>query len=246
MNDSIKFVGRAGSDVEISVMDSIRRIISLPTEKQAQLYEMCITGKVDKTSLDFAKGLVRAEFPTSKQEFWIEKFINPSTPASGTDEVDLTNILAMYGNARGILKRPKITLMTGLVKDENGNYKTSSNSVKVRFTLREDYGLIYLNGEGFGSHYGSIFLKDGTVKIKSSFNGNKQDLLDLIKEFAADPKRLVIACGKLTGHCCFCSLPLSDARSLHAGYGDTCAKNYRLPWGDKANSPEIEWVENQN
>lgn len=37
--------------------------------------------------------------------------------------------------------------------------------------------------------------------------------------------------GAVTGFCCFCSLELTDARSVTAGYGPTCADNNGLPWG---------------
>lgn len=38
--------------------------------------------------------------------------------------------------------------------------------------------------------------------------------------------------GKLYGMCVFCSRTLTDERSIHAGYGSTCASNHGLPWGD--------------
>jgi hypothetical protein len=37
--------------------------------------------------------------------------------------------------------------------------------------------------------------------------------------------------GHLTSHCCFCSLELTDGRSIDVGYGPVCAANQGLPWG---------------
>jgi hypothetical protein len=39
------------------------------------------------------------------------------------------------------------------------------------------------------------------------------------------------AIGHLTSHCCFCSLELTDQRSVDMGYGPVCAANNALPWG---------------
>lgn len=35
----------------------------------------------------------------------------------------------------------------------------------------------------------------------------------------------------VTGHCCFCSLPLTDERSTAVGYGKVCADHFGLSWG---------------
>ena len=40
------------------------------------------------------------------------------------------------------------------------------------------------------------------------------------------------AWGDETHHCVFCSLALTDDRSITAGYGPVCATNYGLPWGE--------------
>src|SRR4051794_7329117 len=39
--------------------------------------------------------------------------------------------------------------------------------------------------------------------------------------------------GRLTGRCCFCNQALCDERSTAAGYGETCARHFSLPWGEK-------------
>lgn len=37
--------------------------------------------------------------------------------------------------------------------------------------------------------------------------------------------------GSVYGFCVFCSKPLTDERSIFAGYGEKCASNNGLPWG---------------
>jgi len=37
--------------------------------------------------------------------------------------------------------------------------------------------------------------------------------------------------GRRANHCCFCGKALTDPRSESAGYGQTCASRYGLPWG---------------
>jgi hypothetical protein len=52
-----------------------------------------------------------------------------------------------------------------------------------------------------------------------------------LASLAADPAAACSAYGHLTGACCFCRLPLTDARSVAVGYGPICAGNFGLPWG---------------
>jgi len=43
-----------------------------------------------------------------------------------------------------------------------------------------------------------------------------------------DPMNTIIAYGQFCGFCSFCGLTLSDRDSIESGYGQTCAKNYKL------------------
>ena len=78
----------------------------------------------------------------------------------------------------------------------------------------------------------------GRVSPTGTWNNNKaispitmSSLTALLTALATDPAATAAKYGKLTGQCCFCSKPLTDARSVNVGYGSTCAKNYSLPWG---------------
>lgn len=41
----------------------------------------------------------------------------------------------------------------------------------------------------------------------------------------------ISAYGHMYERCVFCNLPLDQPESITAGYGETCAGNYGLPWG---------------
>ena len=147
----------------------------------------------------------------------------------------------MFNNAKQHLKRPKITLLMG--PKGSDNLIDVTRSKRVRFSLRVDYGRLYMNGEGYGSLYGWVDLSTQELVLKALGRANQIHLMELLSEFSENPKKVAILHGKLTGNCCFCSLPLSDDRSLKMGYGPICADHWHLPWGEKSKfSAEIDWV----
>jgi hypothetical protein len=61
-------------------------------------------------------------------------------------------------------------------------------------------------------------------------------LLRVLHQFSKDAAAAATKYGHLSGNCCFCNTPIGegdDQRSVEAGYGPQCAKNYNLPWGKK-------------
>lgn len=68
-----------------------------------------------------------------------------------------------------------------------------------------------------------------TLNQANTFPGLEEQLRSL----AANPAAYAADYGKMHGNCCFCSLPLSDKRSLEAGYGPVCAENYGLLYPKK-------------
>jgi hypothetical protein len=84
--------------------------------------------------------------------------------------------------------------------------------------------------------YGRI-LRDGTFQPSREAPAG---LAERLSQFVAEPARIAAEHGKLTGRCCFCRLPLggtspnspSGRKSLAVGYGETCAANWGLPWGE--------------
>lgn len=227
------FISRSGTQVTANV-DGIDLPVSLATEEQAHLYELVLTGKVNNSSLEFAKSLIKARTPSRQpggQMYWVVKLIQGATGSQPTMlQVDFSKVRAMFANARQHLKYPKITLLMDEADVRSG----------VRFSVdRRGRNCVWMNdaASSFGATYGSIDLDTGIISLRSAGRQVESSLMTLIKAFSAAPLVMAIRHGKLTGHCCFCRLPLSDERSLKAGYGEICAGHYHLPWGKHVGSP---------
>jgi hypothetical protein len=52
-----------------------------------------------------------------------------------------------------------------------------------------------------------------------------------LAELSADPVGFMARTSKDMDRCCYCNLPLEDARSKQVGYGAICAVRWGLPWG---------------
>ncbi|MBZ0090022.1 MAG: DUF6011 domain-containing protein, partial [Thermoanaerobaculia bacterium] len=76
--------------------------------------------------------------------------------------------------------------------------------------------------------YGTLDLDSGRFRPSDR---RLEGLLELLGAFDRDPVDVAASYGRETGECCFCQRPLTDPRSVRAGYGRTCAKSNGLPWG---------------
>lgn len=95
---------------------------------------------------------------------------------------------------------------------------------------------------------GSLNVKNGRdwlgrIHRDGRFEPNRRIMLPnglepALKQFAAEPAKVAAEHGHKTGRCCFCRLPLTDARSLKVGYGAICASNYELPYPTMAELAE--------
>jgi len=229
--------------------------VSLATPEQAELYELVLTAKVYSKQVAFSQDMIRVKKPSPKQMACVQKIIaqthayHAKTNAAvavppAVETVDITKVMAMFSNARQHLKRPKITLLldnpTGFAAGT-----VSRHARKVRFSLNEFRGRLYMNGDTYGLTYGWINIGNHELVLRQAGNDAKTELMDLLKVFCAEPEKTAILHGKLTGNCCFCSLPLSDPRSLNMGYGPICAEHWHLPWGEKSPfTAEGDWVLN--
>lgn len=82
--------------------------------------------------------------------------------------------------------------------------------------------------DGGGFHTGSFF---GRIRQDGCFEPSGRctdEILETLREFSRDPADYAAAYGRRSGNCCFCYRPLTDERSLAAGYGPVCAENYGL------------------
>jgi hypothetical protein len=133
----------------------------------------------------------------------------------------MRGLVSMFETARGHLKRPAIVANSPV-----GEIKLSLAGERSRVP-----GAINVAEKGrFGEavYHGRI-MPDGTWQGRGATD---PALLSYLKAFAADPARMAAEHGHRTGACCFCSRPLTDARSVAVGYGPICADHYSLPWGE--------------
>lgn len=124
----------------------------------------------------------------------------------------------MFWNARTRLKHPSIT------------FKLPWGKLRFAPSRQHDDRVNVTDGKRYPdtTWYGRI--EDGTYFPT-------RDVPDwvptCVKALAEDPAAYCGSYGQATGHCCFCTRPLTDYRSVRAGYGPVCAGNYGLPWGDE-------------
>lgn len=170
---------------------------------------------------------------SEKQWYWVGKMAQslepkPNIPAFTFSVGPYDKVTSMLELAKKNLKFPKLNLQlaTGehIVCFQAGERAMIPGSITVKLARNE---------KGFSQRLGRV-TKDGEFDpAKDAPTAIIPSLLAMLTALGADPVATVAAYGHKSGNCCFCMLPLTDERSLHAGYGPTCAKNYGLPWGDK-------------
>jgi hypothetical protein len=117
-------------------------------------------------------------------------------------------VLAMAGSG---------AMQPGTINVSNGAEFGSSNNVW--------FGRVQRNGQfepnrKTDRYSGKLYVSVETASAVSA----------LLSRLAADPMRVAAEYGKMTGNCCLCSLPLTDPRSAHVGYGPVCAKKMSWPY----------------
>lgn len=151
-------------------------------------------------------------------------FFTKHTPKRGTTHLgDMKPMLALFNRAGSRLKYPKINLR---LPDAGDVVLSVAKGGKAPGSIN----VATPGGFGNNTWFGRINLDGSYAPSRVAPKGIEEQLL----KFAADPAGFAAAQGHMTGRCCFCSLPLTDARSTEVGYGRTCADNYGLPWGKKA------------
>lgn len=161
---------------------------------------------------------------SDKQWVWVHKLVEEGEDMA-KKRVDMTRVLDFF-HATG-LKQPKVFIDTDkgkLALKVAGHQARVPGVVNI---LVDDawIGRVHLDGTLFISRSGRDIVK--------------QDwLIEQIDTFLEDPEAAARAYGKATNSCCFCAEPLSDERSIEAGYGPICAKRYGLPWGERVENDE--------
>lgn len=201
---------------------------------------MTLKMNVDKLPVKdqaFAKSLLaqaRVKQLSSKQQYWVGKLADqvtqpqlPLDPPQPTKEVgSMTGVLELFAKASKKLKYPKIRLEMPsglpLALGLAGPHSKEPGSIQLT------------DGGSYGQNvwYGRV-TPEGTLKPSNKLSGPVVDEMQaFLEQLARRPAQVAAEYGKMTGHCCFCLAKLSDPKSVAAGYGKTCAKNYGLPWGE--------------
>jgi hypothetical protein len=136
----------------------------------------------------------------------------PETPTYKAEEVKIFLPVVLEFLSRPTkLKRIKLTF-----KHNDGEVTIKRSQNKPLFWVAKN-----------GVLKGSINTETGEYKERER-DASISATLDGLEE---NPMSFAAEHGKTSGQCCFCSLPLTDERSLNAGWGPICASHYGLLWG---------------
>ena len=176
----------------------------------------------DPKASAFAKDLSKAFHKwgdlSAARQFWLHRVATPR-PAAPTVEVDASKIEAIFATASAKLKFPKFILTRGPV----------TLKVAKAGPRSKHHGSITVAAPEFGAGWFGV-IKDGAFHPA---RGATPEVVQLVKDFAADPAKVAAEHGHASGNCCFCRRELTTTESLAAGFGPVCAENFGLPWGNK-------------
>ncbi len=194
------------------------------------------TANIDVANL----GALASEFATLDSEgrsfvwFWVAKRVaeHRSRPQATKQHADMRAFLAdsfLYAIGMG-LKKPMIRLTFG-----GWRYKVylSAKGTVCFKTGRVVPGTSDPVGdeEYMGCLYGGKFLPPGRDQYGRPGRKLTPENEQFLAEMGADPVGFLAKCSKDMCRCCYCNLPLEDARSKDVGYGPVCAAHWGLPWG---------------
>lgn len=156
-----------------------------------------------------------------KQMFWVDKLAKEHAMVAPVSTVDMSPISDVLEHAERHLKHPKFRLVTNTGQPV---------MIKILGSRSKRPGqLIVTDGGPFGDN--QLF---GWIKLDGAFEATKtcpREVIDLLEQIAEHPAKALHENGKRSGNCCFCNQKLTDDRSTSAGFGETCAKHWGMPWG---------------
>ena len=131
---------------------------------------------------------------------------------------DMSGLVTMFATAK--VRAPKISLQ--LPSGQPLMLTVAGPTAAQPGTINVTDGGSYGNNIWFGR-----VGKDGVWSPSNKVHDvtMKASVAALLTAMAADPEGTARAFGKVTGKCCVCRIPLTDERSVSAGYGATCARN---------------------
>ena len=184
------------------------------------LHTLSLKGKLSEKQWLWVRKLAEEAEQTMLPDFTVGAGLPPTA-------APMAAILPLFDKAHKYLKYPKIKLeMNGVTVQLALAGKLSSQPGSISVTDGKGYG-------GNGVFFGRVGT-DGqwTANAKAGLAGatSMVALEALLTALAANPQGTVATFGKQTGKCAFCLIPLTDTRSVKAGYGKICAKTWGLPY----------------
>ena len=207
-----------------------RRPVEIDAIQQPVVQAMeSVIARMGRRDQDFAGDLL-ANFRrygrlSDKQMYWVSTLTNrvnvvePVRPA--TMQVNVQAIQELFDRAGKSLRRVRVKLQTS----------SALPVVFARAGAMSKYAGQILITDG-GPYGANIYY--GRIDVDGDFFPTQRatdEVVSLVKEFAADPAAVAARYGRLTGGCSFCNHGLKDVRSTQVGYGPVCAKNFGLAWG---------------
>jgi len=184
--------------------------------------------KLRQQDRGFAESLVssvtKARFVSPKQEYWIKELARRSLGKQERATVSLGDFIAisaLFDKASESLKFPKVVL-----SNDARTLRLTRAGAQAR--IPGSINVTEKHGEE-SVWYGRI-LSSGAFEC-SPKQETPPDIVDTLKQFAANPTATAKAHGRKTGSCCFCARELTDSNSIKSGYGPICAEKYGLSWG---------------
>ena len=190
------------------------------TDREALAELKSVDGKFAK---DLTASLEKWGSLFPNQLTWVHKLVvdakTPKAPkpaAVALDDFGAIAELFKTAKANGT-KYPKIT------------FKIDGQTVKLALAgdrAKLPGSVNVTDGRPFGENTWFGRIVDGKFQPSKSAT---EEIVNFLKTFAADPAKVAKEYGHKNGCCCFCSKELTDARSVHEGYGPVCAKKFGLP-----------------
>jgi hypothetical protein len=178
---------------------------------------------------EFAESMLSHRNPSPKVIHWIGELIKRAlAPVEPTVAVgSFTSVVSLFRKAGTKLKFPKVRLTladgTPIILSLAGANSKAPGTINVMgegsYPNREWFGRVNADG-AWAPARSTAGNFDAVSKV--------DEIAKLLSTFGADPATVAAAYGKLTNSCCFCQAELTDARSVMAGFGPTCAKHYGL------------------
>jgi hypothetical protein len=186
-------------------------------------------------SQTFAESLMANPNQSPKVQHWIGELIKQAMAAQNAKSsqnvksapaatINLSGIIKMFDHAATHMQNPKMLIRIGDIdfllnrgKANSRNPGTVYVAEPGDFNSRTRYGRIAPDGN---------FAPDDRIAPDLM-----QSIIAALLQINENPAKVAADYGKLTSHCCFCKISLTDPRSVEVGYGPICADHYGLPWG---------------